>query len=83
MASCNPCGNKKIYIADIADATDMGPGANVPSGVYRADAGGSRAGRPAGRAVRPHGQSGLPPLATCRDRPGTSTLNRWTSPVGG
>ena len=35
-----PGGNKKIYIADIADATDVGPGANVPGGVYRADAGG-------------------------------------------
>jgi len=35
-----PRGNKKVYIADIADATDVGPGANVPGGVYRADAGG-------------------------------------------
>jgi Esterase-like activity of phytase len=35
-----PGGNKKIYIADIANATDVGPGANVPGGVYRADAGG-------------------------------------------
>ena len=51
MASCNPCGNKKIYIADIADATDMGPGANVPSGVYRADAGGLQLdGKPAASA---------------------------------
>ena len=35
-----PGGNKKIYIANIADSTDVGPGANVPGGVYRADAGG-------------------------------------------
>ena len=52
MASCNPCGNKKIYIADIADATDMGPGANVPGGVYRADAGGLQLdGKPVERLV--------------------------------
>ena len=35
-----PGGNKKIYIADISDATDVGPNATVPGGVYRADAGG-------------------------------------------
>jgi hypothetical protein len=35
-----PGGNKKIYIADIANATDVGPNASVPGGVYRADAGG-------------------------------------------
>ncbi|HVQ52426.1 MAG TPA: esterase-like activity of phytase family protein [Mycobacterium sp.] len=35
-----PGGNKKIYIADISAATDVGPNATVPGGVYRADAGG-------------------------------------------
>ncbi|MDT7795176.1 MAG: hypothetical protein QOD59_4617 [Mycobacterium sp.] len=35
-----PGGNKKIYIADISNATDVGPNATVPGGVYRADAGG-------------------------------------------
>jgi hypothetical protein len=35
-----PGGNKKIYVADISNATDVGPNATVPGGVYRADAGG-------------------------------------------
>lgn len=35
-----PGGSKKIYIADIANATDVGPAAMVPGSVYRADAGG-------------------------------------------
>ena len=32
--------NKKIYIADISNATDVGPNATVPGATYRADAGG-------------------------------------------
>ena len=48
-----PRGNKKVYIADIADATDVGPGANVPGGVYRADAGGLQLdGKPVEKAGR-------------------------------
>jgi Esterase-like activity of phytase/Bacterial Ig domain len=35
-----PGGNKKIYVADISNATDVGPTAAVPGAVYRADAGG-------------------------------------------
>jgi phytase-like protein len=35
-----PGGNKKIYLADISGAMDVGPGATVPGGTYRADAGG-------------------------------------------
>lgn len=35
-----PGGDKKIYIADISNATDVGPNATVPGAVYRADAGG-------------------------------------------
>jgi len=35
-----PGGDKKIYVADISQATDVGPGATVPGGVYRADSGG-------------------------------------------
>jgi hypothetical protein len=35
-----PGGNKRIYIADIAKATDIGPGAKVAGATYRADAGG-------------------------------------------
>src|SRR5262249_35810599 len=35
-----PGGNKKIYVADISNATDVGPTAEVPGAVYRADAGG-------------------------------------------
>ncbi|HJT90394.1 MAG TPA: esterase-like activity of phytase family protein [Mycobacterium sp.] len=35
-----PDGNKKIYVTDIAGATDVGPGATVPGTTYRADAGG-------------------------------------------
>ena len=35
-----PGGNKKIYVADISNATDVGPNATVPGATYRADAGG-------------------------------------------
>jgi hypothetical protein len=35
-----PGANKKIYIADISAATDVGPNATVPGAMYRADAGG-------------------------------------------
>ncbi len=35
-----PQGNKKIYVTDIAGATDVGPHATVPGSVYRPDAGG-------------------------------------------
>jgi Esterase-like activity of phytase/Bacterial Ig domain len=35
-----PNGNKKIYVADISGATDVGPRSTVPGASYRADAGG-------------------------------------------
>jgi hypothetical protein len=35
-----PGGDKKIYVADIATATDVGPHAAVPGATYLADAGG-------------------------------------------
>lgn len=35
-----PRGNKKIYVADVSGATDVGPRAAVPGAAYRADAGG-------------------------------------------
>jgi Esterase-like activity of phytase/Bacterial Ig domain len=35
-----PGGNKKIYVADISRATDIGPHSTVPGASYRADAGG-------------------------------------------
>ncbi|SON61061.1 hypothetical protein MSIMFI_02566 [Mycobacterium simulans] len=35
-----PDGNKKIYLVDIAAATDVGPRSTVPGASYRADAGG-------------------------------------------
>ena len=35
-----PGGDKKVYVADIATATDVGPNATVPGATYRADAGG-------------------------------------------
>ena len=35
-----PNGNKKIYVADISGATDVGPHSTVPGAVYQADAGG-------------------------------------------
>lgn len=35
-----PSGNKKIYVADIAAATDVGPRSTVPGAVYEADGGG-------------------------------------------
>ena len=35
-----PNGNKKIYLADISGATDVGPRSTVPGTVYQADAGG-------------------------------------------
>jgi hypothetical protein len=35
-----PNGNKKIYLADISGATDVGPRANVPGASYQADRGG-------------------------------------------
>jgi hypothetical protein len=35
-----PNGNKKIYVADIAGATDVGPHSTVPGASYQADAGG-------------------------------------------
>jgi hypothetical protein len=39
-----PGANKKIYVADISGATDVGPGATVGGAVYDADAGGLLAG---------------------------------------
>jgi hypothetical protein len=33
-----PNGNKKIYVADIANATDIGPRSTVPGSSYRSDA---------------------------------------------
>jgi hypothetical protein len=36
--------NKKIYLADISGATDVGPGSTVPDSAYRADAGGLQVG---------------------------------------
>jgi len=35
-----PGGNKKIYVADISGATDVGPHSTVPGASYQADAGG-------------------------------------------
>jgi Esterase-like activity of phytase/Bacterial Ig domain len=35
-----PNGNKKIYVADISEATDIGPHAQVPGASYQANAGG-------------------------------------------
>src|SRR5262249_23989817 len=35
-----PGGNKKIYVADISGATDVGPHSTVPRSSYQADAGG-------------------------------------------
>lgn len=35
-----PAGSKKIYVADISGATDVGPRSTVPATSYRADAGG-------------------------------------------
>ncbi len=35
-----PNGNKKIYLADISGATDVGPRAKLPGATYRADGGG-------------------------------------------
>jgi Esterase-like activity of phytase/Bacterial Ig domain len=35
-----PNGNKKIYVADISGATDVGPHSTVPGASYQADAGG-------------------------------------------
>ena len=35
-----PNGNKKIYLADISGATDVGPRSTVPGTAYQADAGG-------------------------------------------
>ncbi len=35
-----PNGNKKIYVADMSGATDVGPHSMVPAATYRADAGG-------------------------------------------
>jgi hypothetical protein len=35
-----PNGNKKIYVADISGATDVGPHSTVPGAAYQADAGG-------------------------------------------
>jgi hypothetical protein len=35
-----PGGNKKIYVADISGATDVGPRSTVPGASYQADAGG-------------------------------------------
>jgi hypothetical protein len=39
-----PGGDKKVYVADIAGATDVGPRAAVPGATYRADAGGLQVG---------------------------------------
>jgi hypothetical protein len=35
-----PDGNKKIYVADVSRAADVGPHSTVPGATYRADAGG-------------------------------------------
>jgi hypothetical protein len=35
-----PGGNKKIYVADISTATDVGPASTVPGSTYKADEGG-------------------------------------------
>ena len=35
-----PGGDKKIYLADISVATDVGPASTVPGATYKADAGG-------------------------------------------
>ena len=35
-----PGGNKKIYVADISAATDVGPASTVPGSTYKADGGG-------------------------------------------
>jgi len=35
-----PNGNKKIYVADVSGATDVGPHSTVPGATYQADAGG-------------------------------------------
>ena len=35
-----PGGSRKIYVTDMSNATDVGPNATVPGGVYSADAGG-------------------------------------------
>ncbi|WP_082975604.1 esterase-like activity of phytase family protein [Mycobacterium sp. 1245805.9] len=35
-----PNGDKKIYVADVSGATDVGPRATVPGAAYRADGGG-------------------------------------------
>ena len=39
-----PGADKKIYVADIAGATDVGPNATVPGTTYRGDAGGLQVG---------------------------------------
>src|SRR6185369_17549616 len=39
-----PGGDKKIYLADISGATDVGPSATVADSDYRADAGGLQVG---------------------------------------
>lgn len=39
-----PGGDKKIYLTDIAQATDVGPAATVPGANYQADAGGLQIG---------------------------------------
>jgi hypothetical protein len=39
-----PGADKKIYVADIAGATDVGPHATVPGATYRGDAGGLQVG---------------------------------------
>jgi Esterase-like activity of phytase/Bacterial Ig domain len=39
-----PGADKKIYVADIAGATDVGPHATVPGATYRGDAGGLQLG---------------------------------------
>ena len=39
-----PNANKKIYVADISGATDVGPRSTVPGATYVADAGGLRVG---------------------------------------
>ncbi len=47
-----PGGDKKVYIADISAATDVGPAATVPNSTYRADAGGLQVdGKPIETAV--------------------------------
>ncbi|OBJ50578.1 esterase-like activity of phytase family protein [Mycobacterium sp. 1423905.2] len=35
-----PAGNKKVYLADVSLATDVGPRSTVPNGSYQADGGG-------------------------------------------